>query len=90
MGNGKSIHIWKDKWIPRPVTYSIQSPITILDENANVDNLLLPGSTEWNMDLLQTLFSADDVVLISTIYVRVLLLVMIGWYRDVLRMVGSL
>lgn len=45
--------------------YSIQSPI--LDENAKVDNLLLPSSTEWNMDLLQTLFSADEVVLISNI-----------------------
>jgi hypothetical protein len=25
LGDGKQVHIWKDKWMPRPSTYKVQS-----------------------------------------------------------------
>lgn len=33
LGNGT---IWKDKWLPSPTSYQIQSPNSILDENVLV------------------------------------------------------
>ena len=28
VGDGKSIKIWHDRWLPSPTTYAIQSPVT--------------------------------------------------------------
>ncbi|XP_059446670.1 uncharacterized protein LOC132178237 [Corylus avellana] len=39
VGNGKSIHIWKDKWLPRPPMYTVYSPPLLFDPNAtNISN----------------------------------------------------
>lgn len=40
IGDDASVKIWKDKWLPTPTTYSVQSPIRILDEDARVLELI--------------------------------------------------
>ena len=30
VGNGKLIHIWKDRWLPTPTTYKVVSPLVVL------------------------------------------------------------
>jgi hypothetical protein len=35
VGNGRSIKIWGDKWLPSLMTYAIQSPVHLLDCNAS-------------------------------------------------------
>ncbi|KAK2647882.1 hypothetical protein Ddye_015371 [Dipteronia dyeriana] len=59
IGNGNSVRVYGDRWIPRPSTFKISSPI-LLDENVTVD-FLKTDSGGWNIDLLQDTFIADDV-----------------------------
>ena len=47
IGNGESIHIWGDKWLPTPSTYSVQSPPTILDKGAKVRDLTNSNIGWW-------------------------------------------
>jgi hypothetical protein len=30
VGDGSSIKVWGDKWLPNPITYEVQSPIRLL------------------------------------------------------------
>jgi hypothetical protein len=67
VGNGSSIRIWKDKWLPSPNTYSICSAPVVLDSVATV-NELIDGETKWwNTRLLEVVFSSEDVKLIQVI-----------------------
>ncbi|KAI9162186.1 hypothetical protein LWI28_024695 [Acer negundo] len=54
VGNGKSIKIYKDKWIPRHSTFKIVSSPK-LDTEATVDQLFTP-SGEWNVNLIKVSF----------------------------------
>ncbi|KAK2653334.1 hypothetical protein Ddye_013190 [Dipteronia dyeriana] len=59
IGIGNSVRVYRDRWIPRPSTCKIISPIS-LDENVMVD-FLKTDFGGWNIDLLQDTFIADDV-----------------------------
>ncbi|XP_059431508.1 uncharacterized protein LOC132165013 [Corylus avellana] len=48
VGNGKTIRIWKDRWLPRPTTYTVYSPPSILDPNAAVSQLIAADTNWWN------------------------------------------
>jgi hypothetical protein len=48
VGNGCSIKIWKDKWLPDPSTYLVYSPPSVLDSNATVSELLEGEPKWWN------------------------------------------
>lgn len=50
VGDGRSIKIWEDKWVESPITYSIQSPVRILDRGANW----------WNVNMLTEIFSEEE------------------------------
>ena len=60
VGNGKSIRIWKDKWVPIPSTFQIQTPIKILDPDATVDELIEEESKSWKKVLVQTIFRHEE------------------------------
>lgn len=68
VGNGESIKVWKDKWIPSSSTPQILSPMNELDEEARVSSLIDPRSGEWNMPLLRSIFSPWEVELIGSIH----------------------
>jgi hypothetical protein len=36
IGDGSSVHIWGDKWMPTPSTYCVQSPPKVLAQDALV------------------------------------------------------
>jgi hypothetical protein len=46
VGNGCSITIWKDRWLPHPSRFRVCSPPTVLGPNATVTELL-GGQTKW-------------------------------------------
>lgn len=67
VGNGESIKVWKDKWLPCSSTSQILSPVNGLDEEARVSSLIDPRSGGWNMPLLRAIFSPWEVELIGSI-----------------------
>ncbi|KAK2656123.1 hypothetical protein Ddye_009175 [Dipteronia dyeriana] len=62
IGNGESVLIYKDKWIPRPSTFRVISP-DVLGETAKVSELKLPYGA-WNESLIRGVFLPDDAELI--------------------------
>lgn len=46
--NEKSIKMWKDKWIPSPLTYKVQFPINIFYAEAIVSALIDEDRKLWN------------------------------------------
>ena len=60
VGDGKDIRIWGDKWYPRPVTFSIQSPRVSLNEVAMVVDLIDPVAAEWKSELIREKFLEDE------------------------------
>nr|XP_048334847.1 uncharacterized protein LOC125423747 [Ziziphus jujuba var. spinosa] len=65
VGDGKSIRIYKDSWLPGVGSSRILSP-RILPEDATVA-CLLTDSGAWNLNLLQASFSTDEVEVIKNI-----------------------
>lgn len=60
MGNGRSINIWRDNWLPRDMGLKVSGrrrPCCL----RRVDQLLLDGGRAWNSSLLQRCFWAHDV-----------------------------
>jgi hypothetical protein len=67
VGNGTAVKIWGDKWIPRPTSFTVQSPCRILEENATVNQLIDAGSGEWNKALVQEVFVEQEAGIICNI-----------------------
>lgn len=67
IGNGKQVHAWTDKWVPRPLSFKVISACpnpSLL--NLKVADLISPAG-EWNKDLLNLCFQAPDVEIILQI-----------------------
>ncbi|KAK2663020.1 hypothetical protein Ddye_001594 [Dipteronia dyeriana] len=58
VGDGKSIKIYSDRWLPRPSSFSIVSQ-PILGVEVTVDSLFSP-SGGWNSSLIKNNFRPDD------------------------------
>jgi hypothetical protein len=40
VGDGNSIKIWGDRWLPMPITHSVQSPANLFGQTALVSKLI--------------------------------------------------
>lgn len=60
MGDGNSIRIWADRWLPSPTSYCIQSPVRVLDHEANVSALMDAETQWWNIPLSQEVFIPEE------------------------------
>jgi hypothetical protein len=58
--DGKKIKIWRDKWIPTPTSYMIQSPHRVLDQEARVSSLINTDTNWWNIPLIQEMFNREE------------------------------
>ncbi|KAK2635571.1 hypothetical protein Ddye_030363 [Dipteronia dyeriana] len=65
LGNGASVSIYKDRWIPRPITFKVISP-TVLGESASVQ-MLKTVTGSWNLELVKETFMKEDVDLILSL-----------------------
>ncbi|XP_059446585.1 uncharacterized protein LOC132178149 [Corylus avellana] len=61
IGNGNNVRIWRDKWLPIPSTYKIQSPSAVLNEEARVSELLEQDLQWWNISLLKQIFNEEEI-----------------------------
>jgi ribonuclease HI len=67
IGNGTSVSIWHDKWLPCPSTFKVQSPCRELPEDALVSDLMDPSTGEWNKMLLGRIFWAEEAEVIGNL-----------------------
>ncbi|KAK3207113.1 hypothetical protein Dsin_021159 [Dipteronia sinensis] len=58
VGCGRSLYIYKDRWIPRPLTFKVASS-PVLGEWATMDSLKLP-SGDWNAVLIKNSFFIEE------------------------------
>ncbi|XP_042983184.1 uncharacterized mitochondrial protein AtMg00310-like [Carya illinoinensis] len=71
IGNGALVNIWLDKWIARPSSYKVQSPLQVEYATSKVSALIDSTSGEWNMDILRKVFMEEEVDLVSRIPISV-------------------
>jgi ribonuclease HI len=67
VGNGQTIKIWGDRWIPIPSTFRIQSPPRVLSPNSNVKELFENDRKGWDRDKLESIFSSEEIAVITSI-----------------------
>jgi hypothetical protein len=67
VGNGKSIRIWGDRWLPVPSTYTIQTPPHILEHDSQVSSLIDNDTNWWDIQLIRDVFNEEDAALICNI-----------------------
>ena len=65
----RSILAARDRWIPKPITYSVQTPCRVLseEEEATVNELFDPNKGGWNRDLLREIFVEEEVEIIGNL-----------------------
>ena len=71
VGNGKTIHIWEDKWLPTPTTYKKISPPCIFDDFPMVSALINQDTKHLKADLVKRTFlpfEADTILSIPLSY----------------------
>ena len=67
VGDGKSIKIWNDAWLPSTMTGRIISPKPALVCGENVANLMVHDKAKWNGDLVRSFFIPFEVESILSI-----------------------
>jgi hypothetical protein len=60
VGNGQNIQVWRDRWLPVPVSYSVQSPKQLLVADATVASLINSNAKEWKADLVKAFLNAEE------------------------------
>ncbi|KAL0001356.1 hypothetical protein SO802_015137 [Lithocarpus litseifolius] len=71
VGNGKTIHIWEDKWLHTPTTYKAISPPRCIDDFPMVFALIDQDTKRWKAGLVrETLlpFEANTILNIPLSY----------------------
>jgi hypothetical protein len=67
VGDGKSIQIWGDRWLPSPSTFLVQSPPRLLALDSKVSCLIDQDTKNWDLRILSELFSEEEARVISNI-----------------------
>jgi hypothetical protein len=64
IGDGRSVHICGDWWLPIPSTYKIQSLCPVEERNALVSSLIDHNTSSWNIQKISYTFdkTKDDIV----------------------------
>ncbi|XP_008387710.1 uncharacterized protein [Malus domestica] len=60
IGNGEVVRIWKDIWLPRPLTFKILTPATPTLGELMVKNIISMEDMCWKIDLLHQLFAKEE------------------------------
>jgi hypothetical protein len=60
VGDGKSINIWTDRWLPIPGSHKVQSPMNAQLADAKVSALLDMETNWWKTDLIHGLFGPEE------------------------------
>ena len=67
VGNGASIKIWQDKWLPGVSSHRVLSPRMFLSADMNVVDLIDSGTAKWKNEVIDSLFIPYEAELIKSI-----------------------
>jgi hypothetical protein len=67
IGDGNSVNIWGDRWIPRASSYKIQTQIQGLTSEAKVSALIDQDTASWNKQLIWDLVSKEEMEAICSL-----------------------
>ena len=67
VGNGDSIRVWGDKWLPSPSTFRITSPRQFLQAETGVSELISHDVAAWKTQILNAIFLPHGEELIKSI-----------------------
>ena len=67
VGNGKSIQIWSDDWLPSCSYPRILSPAQAQWVSAKVSDLIVEDRGEWNLSVVRHLFNPVEADLVMSI-----------------------
>jgi hypothetical protein len=81
VGNGESIRIWEDPWLPCGIT---RRPITPRRGNilSRVADLINPVTEDWDKELIQATFWPEDMPKILAIPVHLEMEDVLAWHYD--------
>ena len=68
VGNGASIGIWTDKWLPKPSNFKLISPPNNTFELSRASDLIDPLKCEWQSDLVRQIFLPPNVQSILSLF----------------------
>jgi ribonuclease HI len=67
VGNGKSINIWNQRWLPEESHRTVISPPPAVLLNSTVSELMIPNSQQWDFHLIDQIFLPYDASAIKNI-----------------------
>ncbi|KAL3820633.1 hypothetical protein ACJIZ3_006538 [Penstemon smallii] len=67
IGNGRTVKIWGDNWLPRSGAFRVSSPWNTLPRDATVSFLIDDDLNTWNRELVETIFWEEEAKTILSI-----------------------
>ena len=67
MGNGESIRVWGDKWLPFPSIFRVSFPRLFLHVETRVSELISQDSATWRTPIIDAVFLPHEADLIKSI-----------------------
>jgi hypothetical protein len=67
VGNGENIKIWEHPWIPIPRAHPARSPVSILNSQATVSELLDVDTDWWKTALVREIFNEEEAKIICSL-----------------------
>jgi len=67
IGDGSSVKIFKGSWLPGAHSGRVLSPVSVLSEEATVDQLIGSDFRWWNTNLVDSIFIPSKAQLIKSI-----------------------
>lgn len=67
VGNGETIGVWLDAWLPSHEHPRILTPMVAGFEEVRVADLIDPSTGQWDSNLLQGLFAPNEIELKKSI-----------------------
>lgn len=61
IGDGRSIKVWKDPCLRDASNFKVETHMRADLQDLTVNDLLIPGAMEWDIGLIEDLFSHRDV-----------------------------